>query len=72
MPDERSVSLQALQETSTVRITQWSIAVYISLFLHNFAKSIILIFEGPRTRVGQPKTKYWKVHELHKNEVASQ
>ena len=25
--------------------------------------------EGPRTRVGQPKMKYWKLHELHKNEV---
>ena len=27
-----------------------------------------LIYEGPRTRVGQPKMKYWKLHELHKNE----
>ena len=25
--------------------------------------------EGPRTRVGQPKMKYWNLHELHKNEV---
>ena len=25
--------------------------------------------EGPRTRVGQPIMKYWKLHELHKNEV---
>ena len=25
--------------------------------------------EGPRTRVGQPKMKYWKLHELHRNEV---
>ena len=24
---------------------------------------------GPRTRVGQPQMKYWKLHELHKNEV---
>ena len=24
---------------------------------------------GPRTRVGQPKMKYWKLDELHKNEV---
>ena len=28
-------------------------------------------YEGPRTRVGQPKMKYWKLHELHKNEVKS-
>ena len=27
------------------------------------------IYEGLRTRVGQPKMKYWKLHELHKNEV---
>ena len=27
------------------------------------------IIEGPRTRVGQPKMKCWKWHELHKNEV---
>ena len=27
------------------------------------------IIEGPRTRVGQPKTKHWKLHDLHKNEV---
>ena len=25
--------------------------------------------EGPRTRVGQPKMKYRKLHELHENEV---
>ena len=25
--------------------------------------------EGPRTRVGQPEMKYWKLRELHKNEV---
>ena len=25
--------------------------------------------EGPRTRVGQPKMNYWKLHELHKNEA---
>ena len=29
----------------------------------------IVTIEGPRTRVGQPKMKYWKLHELHKNEV---
>ena len=30
-----------------------------------------LTIEGPRTscRVGQPKMKYWKLQELHKNEV---
>ena len=28
-----------------------------------------LLCEGPRTRVGQPKMKYWKLHELHINEV---
>ena len=27
------------------------------------------LVKGPRTRVGQPKMKYWKLHELHKNEV---
>ena len=26
----------------------------------------IHVYEGPRTRVGQPKMKYWK---LHRNEV---
>ena len=25
-----------------------------------------VIYEGPRTRVGQPKMKYWKLHESHK------
>ena len=28
-----------------------------------------MIHEGSRTRVGQPKMMYWKLHELHKNEV---
>ena len=32
----------------------------------SFLKHVI---EGPRTRVGQPKMKYWKLHELDKNEV---
>ena len=27
------------------------------------------LIEGLRTRVGQPKMKYWKLHELHKNAV---
>ena len=27
----------------------------------------IKINEGLRTRVDQPKIKYWKLHELHKN-----
>ena len=27
------------------------------------------IIEGPRTSVGQPKMKYWKLHESHKNDV---
>ena len=27
------------------------------------------LIEGLRTRGGQPKMKYWKLHELHKNEV---
>ena len=26
------------------------------------------IIEGPRAIVGQPKMKYWKLHELHKNQ----
>ena len=27
------------------------------------------LIEGPRTRVGQLKMKYWNLHELHRNEV---
>ena len=30
---------------------------------------LLKLNEGLRTRVGQPKMKYWKLHELHKNEV---
>ena len=29
----------------------------------------INVIEGPRTRVGQPEMKYWKLYELHKNEI---
>ena len=32
-------------------------------------KILHTLIEGPRTRVGQPKMKYWKLHEMHINEV---
>ena len=39
------------------------------LELRGVHKTFGTIYEGPRTRVDQPKTKYWKLHELCKNAI---
>jgi len=33
--------------------------------VHMLTTRVCLLVEGLRTRVGQTKTKYWKLHELH-------
>ena len=39
------------------------------LELRGVHKTFGTIYEGPRTRVDQPKIKYWKLHELCKNAI---
>ena len=41
----------------------------INITIHSQHCSVCSTIERPRTRVGQPKIKQWKLHELHKNEV---
>ena len=45
-----------------------SSAQHTERFVSKFETNDVTV-EGPRSSVGQPKMKYWKLHELHNNEV---
>ena len=54
------------KDSSTVQRghkVRWCMVAFKTLIIMQFK------IEGPRTRVGQPKMNYWKLQELHKNEV---
>ena len=66
---ERAIPLAIFQSEPSVKkhyLRKW----LKSSAIDNFdIRAVSVLIEGPRTRVGQPKMKYWKLHELHKNEV---